>query len=180
MCFIILNDLYMAHHNLLGICRQLKIRHLYGTFNFSTQCICMGTGSWFVYRFSSFSWKGAPSTKENSICGSVNWKDIKLSVNATGCIRKLFILNSEYNLQNHYSTTHSFLCILIYRGEVNISVKMCFHIGFSSHLHLCEPGLFLYIWNIYFGLNIAWKLHNLKLTSKNRTPYWQLKRNNKC
>ena len=28
----------MAHNNLLGICDQLKIRHL----NFSTQCICMG------------------------------------------------------------------------------------------------------------------------------------------
>ena len=51
MCFIILNDLYMAHHNSLGICHQLKIRHLYGTFNFSTQCICMGTGSLFVYCF---------------------------------------------------------------------------------------------------------------------------------
>ena len=38
MCFIILNDFYMAHHNSLGICRQLKIRHLYGTFNSSTQC----------------------------------------------------------------------------------------------------------------------------------------------
>ena len=72
MCFIILNDLYMAHHNSLGICRQLKIHHLYGTCNFSTQCICMGTGSLLVYRFSSFSWKGAPSTKENRICGSVN------------------------------------------------------------------------------------------------------------
>ena len=69
MCFIILNYLYMAHHNLLGIRRQLKIRHLYGTF-ISTQCIC--TGSSFVYRFSSFSWKGAPSTKENCICSSVN------------------------------------------------------------------------------------------------------------
>ena len=29
----------MAHHNSLGIRRQLKIRHLYGTVNFSTQCI---------------------------------------------------------------------------------------------------------------------------------------------
>ena len=45
----------MAHHNSLGIRRQLKIRHLYGTFNFSTQCISMGTGSLLVYRFSSFS-----------------------------------------------------------------------------------------------------------------------------
>ena len=34
MCFINLNDLYIAHHNLLGIRRQLKIRHLYGTFIF--------------------------------------------------------------------------------------------------------------------------------------------------
>ena len=33
MCFIILNDFYMAHHNLLGICHQL------------------GTGSLFVYGF---------------------------------------------------------------------------------------------------------------------------------
>ena len=51
MCFIISNDLYMAHHNLIGICHQLKIHHLYGTFNFSTQCICMGTRSLFVYGF---------------------------------------------------------------------------------------------------------------------------------
>ena len=33
------NYLYTAHHNLLGICHQLKIRLLYGTFNFSSQCI---------------------------------------------------------------------------------------------------------------------------------------------
>ena len=71
MCFISLYDLYMAHHNSLGICRELKLCHLYGTFKFSTQCICMGTGSLYVYRFSLFSWKGAPSTKENGICGSV-------------------------------------------------------------------------------------------------------------
>ena len=51
MRFIISNDLYTAHHNSLGICHQLKIRHLYGTFNFSTQCICMGTRSLFVYGF---------------------------------------------------------------------------------------------------------------------------------
>ena len=42
---------YTAHHNWLGICHQLKIRHLYGTFNFSTQRICMGIGSLFVYGF---------------------------------------------------------------------------------------------------------------------------------
>ena len=42
MYFIISNGLYMAHHNLLGISQQLKIRHLYGTFNFATQCLCMG------------------------------------------------------------------------------------------------------------------------------------------
>ena len=52
----------MAHHNSLGICHQLKIRHLYGTFNFSIQCIYMGTGSLFVYRFSSFSWKMVAKT----------------------------------------------------------------------------------------------------------------------
>ena len=64
-----------SYHNSLGICRQLKIHHLHvhGTFNFSTQCICMGTGSLFVYRLSLFSWKGAPSMEENGICSSVNW-----------------------------------------------------------------------------------------------------------
>ena len=72
ICFIILIDLYTAHHNSLGICHQLNIRHLYVTFYFLTRCICMGTGSLFVYRLSSFSWKGAPSTKEKRICGSVN------------------------------------------------------------------------------------------------------------
>ena len=71
-CFIISNGLYMAHDNLLGICHQLKIRHLYGTFNFSTQCICMGIGSLFVLRVSLFSWKGAPSTKHKHIYGSGN------------------------------------------------------------------------------------------------------------
>ena len=39
MCFIISNDLYTAHHNLLGICHQLKICHLYGTFKFLTQLV---------------------------------------------------------------------------------------------------------------------------------------------
>ena len=50
----------MAHHNLLGICHQLKIRHLYRTFNFSTQCICMGTGSLCVYGFRRFRGKARP------------------------------------------------------------------------------------------------------------------------
>ena len=31
----------------------------------------MGTGSLFVYDLRRFLWKGAPSTKENCICGSV-------------------------------------------------------------------------------------------------------------
>ena len=60
MRFIILNGLYTAHHNLLGICHQLKIRHLYGTFNFSTQCICMGTGSLFVYGLYRFRGNARP------------------------------------------------------------------------------------------------------------------------
>ena len=51
MCFIILKDLYTTHHNLLGICHQLKICHFNGTFNFSTQRICMGIGSLFVCVF---------------------------------------------------------------------------------------------------------------------------------
>ena len=59
--FIISNDLYTAHHNLLGIyCHQLKISHLYGTFNFLTQCICMGSGSLFVYGFRYFCGKACP------------------------------------------------------------------------------------------------------------------------
>ena len=67
MCFIILNDLYTAHHNLLGTCtcHQLKIRHLYGTFNFSTQCICMGTGSLFVYGFCHFRGKARPLRRKS-------------------------------------------------------------------------------------------------------------------
>ena len=52
--------LYMAHHNLLVICHQLKIRHLYETFNFSTQCICIGTGSLFVCSFCCFRGKARP------------------------------------------------------------------------------------------------------------------------
>ena len=54
MCFIDLNHLYTAHHNSLGICHQLKIRNFYETFNFSTQCICMGTGRLFVYGLRRF------------------------------------------------------------------------------------------------------------------------------
>ena len=44
----------MAHPNSLGICHQLKIRHLYETFNFSTQCICMWNGSLFSMVFVIF------------------------------------------------------------------------------------------------------------------------------
>ena len=60
MCFII-----TAHHNL---CHQLKIHHLYGTlisqpsvFVWGPELVCL-----------RFSWKGAPSTKENRICSSEN------------------------------------------------------------------------------------------------------------
>ena len=95
----ILNDLYTAHHNLLCICHQLKIRHLYGTFNFSTQCICMGTGSLFVYRFSLFSWKGAPSTKENCICGSIT---------CTKYILSLISLSRHYRFFHYYYILFSF------------------------------------------------------------------------
>ena len=42
----------MAHPNSLGtISHQLKIRHLYETFNFSTQCICMWNGKPVFYGF---------------------------------------------------------------------------------------------------------------------------------
>ena len=68
MCFIISNDIYMAHHNLLGIhvCHQLKIRHFYGTFNFSTHCICLGTGSLFVYGFHGFRGKARPLRRKTA------------------------------------------------------------------------------------------------------------------
>ena len=36
MCIIISNNIYTAHHNSLGLCHQLKIRHLCGTLNFLT------------------------------------------------------------------------------------------------------------------------------------------------
>ena len=39
---LISNDLYTAHHNLLGVCHQLKIHHFYGTFNFSTSVFLWG------------------------------------------------------------------------------------------------------------------------------------------
>ena len=85
MCFIISNDFkwfqmihnfkYTAHHNLLGICHQLQIRHLYGTFNFLTHTVYLyGDRKLVCLQFSLFSWKGAPSTKEKCICGSVNCK----------------------------------------------------------------------------------------------------------
>ena len=60
MCFIISYDLYTALHNSLGICHQLKIHLLYGTFNFLTQCICMGTDSLFDYGFRLFRGKARP------------------------------------------------------------------------------------------------------------------------
>ena len=64
MCFIISNDLYMAHHNSVGICHKLK------------SFICMGLlisqPSVFVWGPVWFLWKGAPSTEENRICGSEN------------------------------------------------------------------------------------------------------------
>ena len=50
----------MAHHNSLGICHQLKICHVYETLNFSTQCICMGTGSLFVYGLRRFRGNARP------------------------------------------------------------------------------------------------------------------------
>ena len=53
MCFKISNDLYTAHHNLLGIWHQLKVRHLYGTFNFSTRdrkLVCLRFSSLFAFR----------------------------------------------------------------------------------------------------------------------------------
>ena len=41
-----------------------------GLLNFSTQCICMGTGSLFVYVYLERRCEG--SVKENRICDSVN------------------------------------------------------------------------------------------------------------
>ena len=64
MCFIILNDLYMAHHNSLGICRQLKIRHLYGTFNFLDPVYLYGDRKlvclWFSFDFVEKPYEGKP------------------------------------------------------------------------------------------------------------------------
>ena len=46
-----------------SICHQLKIRHLYGTFDFSTQCNLYGDRKLVCL---------APSTKHNRICGHEN------------------------------------------------------------------------------------------------------------
>ena len=57
-----------------GICHQLKIRHFYGTFNFLTQCICMGTGSLFVDGFRCFSGKAHPLQRKTVFAvASINW-----------------------------------------------------------------------------------------------------------
>ena len=85
----------MAHHNSLGICCQLKIRHLYGTFHFLTQGICMGTGSLFVYRFS---WEGMPSTKENGICSSVNCLQCGVCDYASINLYKIFIVLITFSM----------------------------------------------------------------------------------
>ena len=67
----------MAHkkyHNLLGIYMSAA-QNLSFIWNFlflDPVYTCIGTGSMLVYQFSSFLWKGAPSTKEDHICGSVN------------------------------------------------------------------------------------------------------------
>ena len=60
----------MAHNSLhiiiIVISAQNPSFHLYGTFKFSYQCICFGTGHRKLACL-RFSWKGAPSTKEHRI-----------------------------------------------------------------------------------------------------------------
>ena len=70
----------MAH--LLGLCRQLKICHLYGTFNFSTKCIMYGDRK--LVCLPVFV---VPSTKENRMCGSVNYTF------RTSCVASFLVWN---------------------------------------------------------------------------------------
>ena len=68
MCFINLKDLYTTHHNLLGICHQLKICHFYGTLNLygDLKLVCL-----------RLLWNGLPSTKEHHIWGSNLWHEFE-------------------------------------------------------------------------------------------------------
>ena len=108
MCFIILNDLYTAHHNLLSICH-----HLYGTLNFSTQCICMGTGSLLVYGFRG---KARPLRRKNVFAiasiiahhtghsSNANWYTALVS------IANCYIINPsrKYNWSFHHLSAMNF------------------------------------------------------------------------
>ena len=53
MCLIISIDLYTAHHNSLGMS---SAQNPLFVCNFSTQCICMGTGSLFVCSLHGKAW----------------------------------------------------------------------------------------------------------------------------
>ena len=64
-----------------------------GLFNFSTQCICMRTGS-----LSTVLWKDTPSTKENCICGSENWLWILTQLSGQLCTDKCTCAANTYSL----------------------------------------------------------------------------------
>ena len=147
MCFIISKELYTAHHNSLGICHQLKIPHLYRTFNFSTQCIRMADRKLVCLQFSSFSWKGAPSTKENRICGSLN------SIAGTPCVGELTV-QGMHRIQRLAAQSQCDICLLAFltalpltgnnwRGSLRFYSNLCFLIFLHiSGLIFLKPTLF--------------------------------------
>ena len=124
MCFIIFNDFYMTHHNLLGICRQLKIRHFYGTFNFSTQCICMGTGSL--------------STSFRCFCGNVRPLRRKM-VFAVASLRGLGALHNT-PASNTVCDSDSIACRhcwALANSLIKLSVHLLYSPSFAGRLILC-------------------------------------------
>ena len=92
-CFIISNGLYMAHHNLLVIhTSSAQNPSFLWDFQFLDPVYLYGDRKLVCLRFLSFSWKGAPSTKQKRICGSENYKVYVVSWEPEGrhCSSKMF------------------------------------------------------------------------------------------
>ena len=143
----------MAHCNLLGICHQLEIHHLYGTFNFSTQYICIWTGRLFVYSF-----RGKACPWNTVTCGSENSFHAKLWQVLRG-------------LKCIYFNPIVYLPIIIIENDnnfLNLLLKFCSFFHLTTQFRVC---IFLGWCYIFHSFGRIIQMFPIGLVS-----YWSLSR----
>ena len=120
--------------------------YLYGDRKLVCQCL----------RFSSVSWKGAPSTKENRICGSVNCcVECKVVCTFTFFVQVRCVRKDVTLLPKNINEIHFWMWDIDFMSAL-MGLYMCMFGWFAMNINVCLCRI---QWNLFIMRSLGpWKL----------------------